>query len=72
LKYGYTALKFASLNGHLDIAKMLVDDGADIYNQGNVSSQRRKRREVETPRDVLGGMRTKETEVRNQKGGWGV
>jgi hypothetical protein len=58
---------FACREGHLDAAKMLVDLGVDIHAVDEVSSQRRKRREVKTPRDVLGGMRTKETEELNQK-----
>ena len=36
-QYGYTALMVASRNGHKEVVKLLLDHGADINMQDNVS-----------------------------------
>jgi len=45
LKDGWTALMKASKKGHLAIATMLVDHGADMKTRTKVSPKRRMRKE---------------------------
>ena len=37
MQVGYTALMFSSFNGHVDIAKLLVQHGADMTIKDKVS-----------------------------------
>jgi hypothetical protein len=61
------------MEDHFVVAKMLVDRGAEIDARDKVSSQRRKRKEAETSRDVLSVRRDADKSDRSaqSKGEWG-
>ena len=36
-QYGFTALDWAAVYGHIDVARLLLDKGADVNSRDNVS-----------------------------------